>query len=159
MNEVIELLENLMKQAAAMADEFSEEEMAQILKVFEKAVLLIQERSVTTEPTGVVPIPPEPSNLQPTDHPSSNINAFQYDPKTGQLMVKFMGKDVADAGPTYSYDGVPPYIFDILKRGAVAPKTSGKNKWHRWKKGVTPSHGASMAALVKAGNFPYKKVA
>lgn len=101
----------------------------------------------------------ETQNLTPTEYPSSNINSFKFDPITGKLLVKFMGKDQANAGPIYAYEGVPPYIFDILRRGSVGPKTSGSNRWHTWKKGILPSHGAAMAALIKAGNFPYKKVA
>ena len=110
--------------------------------------------SAVEPPIGELPT----QELPGAPHPSSNINAFQYDPKSGRLLVKFMGKDVADAGPTYSYSGVPEYIFDIFKRGAVAPKTSGKNKWHTWRRGVTPSHGAAMYALIKAGKFPYQRL-
>jgi hypothetical protein len=111
--------------------------------------------------------PPQPSipptggpvpQLDQAPHESSNINAFRYNPKSGQLFVKFQGKYPQQNGPVYSYEGVPAYIYDIFRRGAVAPKTSGKNQWHTWKKGVTPSHGASMYALIKQGNFPYKRI-
>lgn len=105
-----------------------------------------------TPPTGQVP------ELDPAPHESSNINAFKYDPETEQLYVKFQGKYPSQNGPVYSYEGVPAYIFNIFARGAVGPKTSGKNDWHEWKKGVTPSHGAAMNALIKAGAFPYQKV-
>ena len=103
--------------------------------------------------------PPIPEPIPGAPYPSSNINSFKYDPKTGKLLVKFMGKDVADAGPTYKYEGVPPFIVDVFARGAVGPKTTGKNKWHAWFKGVTPSHGAAMNALIKMGGFPYQRVA
>lgn len=96
--------------------------------------------------------------LEPAPHPSSNINAFQYDPKTQKLRVKFQDKYPGQNGPQYQYEGVPPFIFDVFRRGAVAPKTSGKNAWHRWKKGVTPSLGASMSALVKAGGYQYSRL-
>lgn len=110
-----------------------------------------QETIQASEPkTNQIPIAP---------HPSSNVYGFQYDPGSEKLLVKFMGKDTANSGPIYSYEGVPNYIFDILRRGSVAPKTSGSNRWHTWKEGVTPSHGASMYALIKAGGFPYQKVA
>lgn len=104
-------------------------------------------------PTGG-PVPP----LEPAPHESSNINAFRFDPKSGQLFVKFQDKFPGTNGPVYAYEGVPNYIFDIFRRGAVAPKTSGKNNWHTWKEGVTPSHGAAMYALIKAGNFPYQRL-
>lgn len=96
--------------------------------------------------------------LEQAPHESSNINAFRYEPKTGKLYVKFQGKFPSQNGPVYSYDGVPPNIYDIFRRGAVAPKTSGKNAWHTWKQGISPSHGASMYALIKQGNYPYKRL-
>ena len=112
----------------------------------------------------LTPEQPEPisneniPNLEPAPYESSNINAFKYDPKTQKLIVKFQGKYPKQNGPVYAYDGVPKNIFDVFARGAVAPKTSGKNRWHRWRKGVTPSHGASMYALIREGNFPYRKL-
>lgn len=111
--------------------------------------------------------PPEPP-LQPTGghippleqapHESSNINAFRYEPDSKKLYVKFQGKYPQQNGPVYSYEGVPSFIFDVLKRGSIAPKTSGSNAWHTWKEGVTPSHGAAMYALIKQGNFPYQRL-
>lgn len=106
--------------------------------------------------------PPPPSGQAPQVEPapfeSSNINGFKYNPETEELYVKFQGKYPSQSGPVYSYQGVPGYIFDIFSRGAVAPKTSGRNAWHEWKRGVTPSHGAAMAALIKAGRFPYQRL-
>lgn len=96
--------------------------------------------------------------LDSAPHESSNINAFRYDPKSGRLFVKFQDKYPSQNGPVYSYEGVPKNIFDVFRRGAVAPKTSGRNAWHRWKKGVTPSHGAAMYALIKQGGYPYQRV-
>jgi hypothetical protein len=160
MDEVIDLLQSLMQQAAELADELNEEEMANVLQIFQDAIQLIQGQGGTSDMEEPPIEAPEPSGVNhgDTPYPSSNINQFRYDPKTGQLMVKFMGKDVANAGPTYSYEGVPPYIFDILRRGAVGPKTSGQNRWHRWRKGVTPSHGAAMSALIKAGGFKFTRL-
>lgn len=100
------------------------------------------------------PVPP----LQPAPYPSSNINAFKYEPKKGRLFVKFQDKFPQTNGPVYVYEGVPAYIVNVFARGAVAPKTSGKNKWHSWRKGVTPSLGAAMFALIKSGAFPYSRV-
>ncbi len=100
------------------------------------------------------PVPP----LSPAPHPSSNINAFRYEPESQKLFVKFQDKYPQQNGPVYAYEGVPKYIAEVFARGAVAPKTSGKNKWHRWKKGVTPSHGAAMFALIKSGAFPYSRL-
>jgi len=91
--------------------------------------------------------------------PSSNVNGFKYNPDNGEMFVQFHGPYPQSAGPVYSYSGVPQYIFDIISRGAVGPKTSGKNKYHSWFRGVTPSLGASVNALLKAGGFSYRKVA
>lgn len=103
-------------------------------------------------------IPTPAPQLDPGPYPSSNINAFDYDYNTGELKVKFQGKDVAEGGPTYSYSGVPKFIFDIFRRGGVPPKTSGSNRWHTWKKGVMPSLGAAMYHLIRT-NYPYQKIA
>ena len=121
------------------------------------------EEEPTPEPISPTPPPTPPTGgnippLNPAPHESSNINAFRYDPQTGKLFVKFQGKHPQQNGPVYSYEGVPNYIYDIFRRGAVAPKTSGRNAWHTWKAGVTPSHGASMYALIRGGGYPYQRV-
>lgn len=110
------------------------------------------EQPPTAPPGG--PVPP----LQQAPHESSNINAFRYDPETGKLFVKFQDKYPGTNGPVYSYEGVPKNIYEVFRRGAVAPKTSGKNAWHTWKEGVTPSHGAAMYALIRNGNYPYQRL-
>lgn len=103
---------------------------------------------------GLSPIP----ELSPGPYPSSNINSFRYDPESKTLYVKFHGKNSADSGPVYQYEGVPRLIFQIFRKGAVAPKTSGKNQYHRWIKGVTPSLGAAMYALIRNGPYPYARL-
>jgi hypothetical protein len=154
MDDLLDLLSNFMQLVQENIDDFSEEELQQIAIFLQEVMSYIEEEEAAEQFQ-----PSDVDNLQPSPYPSSNINAFQYDPKTQRLLVKFMGKDVADGGPIYSYEGVPSFIFDVLKRGSVGPKTSGKNRWHTWKKGVTPSHGAAMYALIKQGGFPYKQVA
>lgn len=98
------------------------------------------------------------SSLEPGPYPSSNVNSFKYDYDNGNLLVKFHGKDNADSGPVYAYEGVPKFIFDTFRKGGVAPITSGKNKYHEWIKGVTPSLGAAMYHLIRT-NYPYQRVA
>ena len=107
---------------------------------------------------GALPIGGQIPPLENAPYESSNIHAFRYEPKSQKLYVKFQGKDVANAGPVYSYEGVPPFIFDVFKRGAVGPVTSGSNKWHTWRKDVLPSHGAAMYHLIKAGGYPYQRL-
>ncbi len=97
--------------------------------------------------------------LEPGPYPSSNVNAFKYDPRNGTLFVKFHGKDSADSGPTYRYQGVPLNIYDVFSKGRVGPKTSGQNQYHRWIKGVTPSLGASLYALIRNGGYSYQRLA
>jgi KTSC domain len=104
-------------------------------------------------PTGE-PVP----ELEAAPHASSNINAFRYDPQSQTLFVKFQGKYPQQNGPVYKYGNVPPFVNDVFSRGAVGPRTSGSNAWHTWRRGVTPSHGAAMAALVKAGGYPYQRM-
>lgn len=90
--------------------------------------------------------------------PSSNINSFAYDDKTGKLMVKFQGDYPQENGPVYSYGGVPKQIFDLFQKGAVPARTDGKNAWGQWWKGKVPSLGASMYTLIKGGNYPYERI-
>lgn len=156
MDEFIQTLHAIIQYATENVDEFDEEELAQIAQFVQRSLAFIAQQE-TRQQTRAPETPQQP--LQGVQYPSSNINAFQYDPKTKKLLVKFMGKDVAGAGPTYSYDNVPSFIVDVFKRGAVGPKTSGSNRWHTWKKDVTPSHGAAMNALIKMGGFSYQRVA
>jgi hypothetical protein len=104
------------------------------------------------------PPPPNVPQLDQGPFPSSNVNSFKYNPDTGELFVKFHGKDSADTGPVYSYQGVPRNIYDVFSRGRVAPKTSGQNQYHRWIRGVTPSLGASLYALIRNGGYPYQRL-
>lgn len=106
----------------------------------------------------VTPTPQPTPELPPAEYPSSNIHAFRYDPQSQKLFIQFQDKYPQTNGPVYEYGGVPQYIFEVFRRGAVAPKTSGRNKWHTWKKGVTPSLGASAYALIRLGGFPYQRV-
>lgn len=121
--------------------------------VFDTVTQLIQNR------IAVGPQPNPDLNIQQAQYPSSNVFGFNYDKDSKNLLIKFMGKETAESGPIYKYSGVPNYIFEVLKRGAVAPRTTGKNKYHAWFKGRSPSHGASVYALIREAGFPYQKVA
>jgi hypothetical protein len=90
--------------------------------------------------------------------PSSNINSFGYDDKTGRLLVKFQGDYPQENGPTYAYEGVPKPIFELFRKGAVPARTDGQNKWGKWWKGKVPSLGASMFTLIKNGGYQYSKL-
>ncbi len=127
--------------------EEAEQEQAQV------ANELTPQQTQPATPTGG-PIPP----LDAAPHESSNINAFKYEPESGKLYVKFQGKYPHQNGPVYSYDGVPKNIYEIFRRGAVGPRTSGRNAWHTWKKDVLPSHGAAMYQLIREGGYPYQRL-
>ncbi len=152
MDEVIDLLQQLMQQAGELADELSDEEMAEILRIFQEAIELIEAGNAQAISAQ------GPSEIPSGPFESSNVNGFKYDPDTGELQVQFHGPYPQAEGDIYSYEGVPKYIYDVFSRGAVGPKTSGKNRYHEWNKGVTPSLGAALNALIKAGGFPYKKL-
>ena len=151
MNEVIDLLFSLVQDISKDIDHMSDEEFDESIKFILEAIEVIKQEE---EP---IVTPKEPIPLAP--HESSQINGFAYDPETGKLQVQFHGKYPQAAGSEYEYDDVPPWVFDLFQRGAIGPKTSGENRWHRWEKGKTPSHGAAMNALIKAGGFNYRKVA
>lgn len=116
-----------------------------------------QEGNVENLPPEQPPGPPQAPQLDQGPYPSSNVNSYKYNPDTQQLWVKFHGKDSADSGPTYQYSNVPRFIYDVFNRGGVAPRTSGQNRYHRWIRGVTPSLGASLYALIR-DNYPYQRM-
>ena len=99
-------------------------------------------------------------NIPPLEEamPSSNIGAFNYDPRKQKLFVQFLDKYPNRQGPIYSYEGVPFEIFDLFRKGSYPAKTTGKNRWGKWFKGKYPSIGAAMYGWLKKGNFPYHKL-
>jgi hypothetical protein len=101
--------------------------------------------------------PPIPDMPQ-AEIPSSNIDAFRYDDKSGRLFVKFLGKFPNRQGPVYSYSGIPKPIVDLFQRGAIPARTDGQNKWGKWWKGKVPSLGASLYTLIKTANYPYTRM-
>jgi hypothetical protein len=156
MDELVQYFQTLLQYAQANAQKLnpaSQQALAQLLSQFME---IIQQQTQTQElPTGQPNVP----QLQPGPYPSSNVNSFKYNPQNQELYVKFHGKDTAESGPTYKYSGVPRFIYDVFSRGAIGPKTSGQNRYHRWIKGVTPSLGGTLNALIKAGQYPYAKIA
>ena len=121
------------------------------MTIFQEAVEIIQQ--------GAAPVSWSASWNSIWPIASSNVEGFKFDPKNKKLYIQFHGPYPQAKGPQYVYDDVPDFIYAILERGAVGPKTSGKNKYHEWIKGVTPSYGAVVNALIKAGGFNYRKVA
>lgn len=90
--------------------------------------------------------------------PSSNVEGFAYEPNSQRLFVRFLGKYPDRNGPVYSYDDVPPVIFDLFQKGAIPARTNGKNKWGEWWEGKVPSIGASLYTLLKLGGYNYNRM-
>jgi hypothetical protein len=152
----IEDLKNALREIMQMVADRDQPLGPELKTILAQVIEHVATRIQELRQQGAKPI--KPTDLEPGPFPSSNINAFRFDPKSGDLIVKFQDKYPGQNGPIYKYNNVPPFIFDVFRRGAVVPKTSGKNAWHRWKKGVAPSLGASMAALVKNGGYNYQRI-
>jgi hypothetical protein len=151
--ELRELLQELMQAVALVmqsGEQLPDKLQGMIAQTLELLFTRIEE--ATQGAPAVLPTVPA------AEFPSSNVNGFKYDPKNQELLVQFHGPYPQAAGPTYSYKNVPPFIYDVISRGAVGPKTSGQNRYHRWIRGVTPSLGASVSALVKNGGYSYTKI-
>ncbi len=162
----IQLLETIIdeilagiQEALTNGERLSDELQGLIADELEAALARIGELRSQEQPN--IETPPEaPADKlrMSSPYPSSNIHSFAYDPKKQKLFVRFQDKFPQQNGAVYAYDGVPQDIFKIFASGAVPPKTTGRNRWHAWYKGVTPSLGASMNALIKTRGYPYQRV-
>ena len=154
--EKIEEIKNSIKQLMEFISAQTEEPPQEIVELLEQVMNHAAKRIAELRQQS--PSAPNVPQLDPGPFPSSNVNSFKYDPKNQKLFVKFHGKDNPSSGPTYQYSNIPGFIYDVFSKGAIGPKTSGQNRYHRWIKNVTPSLGGTLNALIKAGNFPYQKV-
>lgn len=154
LNELLAAIQEVLQSGEELSDE--------VQGALADTIGLMLERidAMRSQESAAEQLPPEGQapQLQPGPFPSSNVNSFKYDPTTQRLFVKFHGADTAENGPTYLYQNVPRNIYDVFARGGVAPTTSGQNKYHRWIRGVTPSLGASLYALIRQGGYPYQRV-
>lgn len=153
LRELIQELVQAVTLAIQSGEQLPDEFLAQVAQTLELMYSRLEEAEGSQ---GAQPI--TPPNLQNAPHASSQINAFKYDPKKQDLFIKYQGKYPSQNGPVYKYSNIPQYIYNVFSRGAVPPKTSGRNDWHEWKEGVTPSLGAAANALIKAGGFQYRKI-
>ena len=159
MNELVEYAQSIitfLEQNGATLNVESQRALGELLQ---NILQLIQQE----EPQGAPPLTPQgptgPSGPGITQAmPSSNVEGFAYDDKTGRLLVRFLGKHPNRNGPIYAYDGVPPNIFDIFRRGAIPAKTNGRNKWGEWWQGKYPSMGAAMYHVIRAAGYPYRRM-
>lgn len=164
LQELEQLLKDLMQSTQMVmqsGEELSDEFMGAIAETLNRLYTRIEEARQNENQSSADNLPPTQAvpQLDQGPYPSSNVNSFKYDPNKQTLFVKFHGQDSADSGPTYRYENVPRNIYDVFSKGRVAPKTSGQNKYHQWIKGVTPSLGASLYALIRNGGYPYQKIA
>lgn len=83
---------------------------------------------------------------------SSNIYGFNYNPKSGSLLVRFQ------SGAVYGYQGVPPGVFRVFQQGAIPAKTKGENRFGKWWQGKIPSLGAAFYELIRQGGYPYQRI-
>lgn len=149
-------LMQLFQSIQSSGEEITEELENLLVQAMEHVANRIQELRSEGSVEGLQPQGTQ--QIPPGEFPSSNVNGFKYDPKNQEMLVQFHGPYPQAAGPTYKYSGVPKFIFDIISRGAVGPKTSGQNRYHSWFRGVTPSLGASVNSLLKAGNYQYQRL-
>ena len=157
LNQLIEGIETAIQLLIQSADEFIDEEFEAAAQVIIQAWQYVERQQQLSTEAPIEP-PQAPGNLPPAPFDSSNIHSFGYDDKTGQLLVKFNGKDVRDDGPVYGYGGIPRAVFDLFQKGAVPARSKGQNKWGRWWVGKVPSLGASLYTLIKSQNYPYQKL-
>lgn len=155
MNELRNAIALVIDIASQMIDELDDETMLALAELINAASERLDQ--MQQEPIGGVPQPPTEEDLTQA-MPSSNVEGFAYDDKTGQMLVRFLGKHPNRNGPIYAYSGVPQNIFEIFRKGAIPAKTDGKNKWGQWWRGKFPSIGAAMYHLIRGGNYPYRRV-
>lgn len=156
MNELVQYAQSIIDYLTQNGPNLNVESQQALAQFLQQILQVIEQQQNPVE--GLQPNAGQVPEVPTGQFPSSNVNGFKYDPDSQEMMVQFHGPYPQAAGPIYKYDKVPPYIYDIISRGAIGPKTSGKNQYHEWIKGITPSLGASVNALLKAGNFQYQKV-
>ena len=151
LQELLQAIEQVVLSGEELSDEF-QGMLAQTLEL-----LYGQIEELSGNPVEGLPAGRQTPELE-SSMPSSNVEGFAYDDENERLLVRFLGKYPDKDGPIYSYDGVPPNIFDIFRRGAIPAKTNGKNKWGQWWRGTYPSMGAAMYHLIRAGGYPYQRI-
>jgi len=164
MEERIEQLKNVLREIMQMVADRGEplspeikQLLGQVIEHITNRILEIRQQEIGQQEGNVEPPPQAPLKMQ-RGMPSAQVHSFDYDPENQDLYVRFQDRFPAQNGPVYKYAGVPEDVFSIFRRGAVPPRTTGSNKWHAWKKGVMPSLGAALNALIKGGGYDYQRV-
>ena len=153
LQELMQAIQLVMQSGEVLSDEF-QGELARTLGLLVDRI----------DQLGGAQTPPVPPTTQTGQEPltqampSSNVEGFAYDDRTGRLLVRFLGQHPNRNGPIYAYNGVPREIFDMFQTGAVPARTDGQNKWGRWWRGKVPSIGASLYTLIKNRGYPYQRL-
>ncbi len=156
MNDLVQYAQSLIAFLEQRGSSLNVESQRALGDLLQNVLQLIQEEQADEEPPITPPGGGEPE-LNPA-MPSSNVEGFAYDDKSGRLLVRFLGKHPNRNGPIYGYSGVPKQVFDMFRKGAVPARTDGQNKWGKWWKGKVPSMGASLYTLIKTQNYPYQRL-
>lgn len=156
LRELIQELVQAVTLAMQSGEQLPDEFLAQIAQTLELMYNRLEEMEGVGGGPTTQPGPTE-GDLQQA-MPSSNVDSFAYDDKSGKLLVRFLGKHPNRNGAVYSYDNVPAPMFDLFRRGAVPARTNGQNKWGKWWKGKNPSMGSSVYTLLRQGGFNYRRV-
>lgn len=155
MDELIDFVERLMDYIQRNGSRLNPETQRALAEFLRQAFEIIELAGAEQEPPiqGGGQRPAVPAGM-----PSSNVKGMNYDPKTGNMLVQFLGKHPNQNGPVYQYPNTPPVIAELLQSGAVPARTDGQNKWGKWWKGKVPSAGASVFTLLKDRGAPYQRL-
>lgn len=158
MNDLIQYAQSIIVYLEQNGANLNVESQLALGELLQNVLQIIEQEGEEEGPTGDLgPTGGQQPDLEQS-MPSSNIDAFGYDEDTGRLLVRFLGKYPDRNGPIYGYEGVPPNIFEIFRKGAIPAKTDGKNKWGQWWKGKYPSIGAAMYHVIRSGGYPYERL-
>ncbi len=153
MNELITYAQSIIQYLQQNGSNLNIESQRALGEFLQQILQVIESLQASEEPPiQSAPIQPPPGM------PSSNVAGMDYDDKTGNLLVQFLGKYPNRQGPIYQYPQTPKVIAELLQSGAIPARTDGKNKWGKWWKGKSPSAGASVFTLLKSRNAPYQKL-
>lgn len=153
MDELIEYAEMLIQFISERGATFNQETQLALGNFLQNILQFIEQESQITGGTPLNPPPPPPPGM-----PSSNVAGMNYDDKTGNMLVQFLGKYPNRNGPIYQYPNTPKVIAELLQSGAIPARTQGRNRWGQWFPGKVPSAGASVFTLLKARNAPYQRL-
>ena len=152
MNELVEYAQLLMSFLQDQGPRLNVESQQAVASMLQSVLQIIEQQGQAGTP------PNEPTQITPS-MPSSNVEGFSYDPENKKLLIRFHGEFPNRDGPIYSYDDVPPVVFQMVQRGAVPASTNGQNKWGKWWKGKSPSVGASVYNMIRMQGYNYRRVA